>query len=95
MHGLHNLMEGLAETERGSYNYKGDWDFLDQILVSQSLKDGVGLELKEGSTKAFHFPEMLYTDPKYGDEKPNRTYGGDKYFGGYSDHLPVVTVLHY
>lgn len=93
--GLHNLMEGLSETERGSYNYRGSWDFLDQILVSQSLKDGVGLEIKEGSTAAFHFPEMLYTDPKYHDEKPNRTYGGDKYFGGYSDHLPVKTVLEY
>jgi predicted extracellular nuclease len=93
--GIINLMEGLAATGRGSYNYKGDWDFLDQILVSQNLKDGKGFDVAEGSTVAFHFPEMLYTDPKYGDEKPNRTYGGDKYFGGYSDHLPVITVLKY
>jgi hypothetical protein len=32
---------------------------------------------------------------KYGKGvRPNRTYGGNKYYGGYSDHLPIYFKLH-
>jgi hypothetical protein len=24
---------------------------------------------------------------------PSRTYGGEKYYGGFSDHLPVYLIL--
>ena len=34
---------------------------------------------------------MMYTDKKYGDKKPSRTYGGPNYYGGYSDHLPIYS----
>ncbi len=27
--------------------------------------------------------------------KPDRTYGGDRYYGGYSDHLPVGCVVEH
>ena len=90
-----NLMHGLQIKERGSYNYKGEWDFLDQIIVSRSLTDYELPDIVTASTKPFFFDEMLYTNKEYGDIKTNRTYGGTKYFGGYSDHLPVYTILAY
>jgi hypothetical protein len=30
---------------------------------------------------------------KDGTQKPSTTYGGDKYYGGYSDHLPIQLTL--
>ena len=92
---LVNLMYGLKETKRGSYNYKGDWDFLDQIIVSGNLMDGTLPEIMEGSTAPFFTDSMLFQHPRYGDMKPSRTYGGPNYYGGYSDHLPVYTVIQY
>ncbi|MEM9052129.1 MAG: endonuclease [Bacteroidota bacterium] len=92
---LVNLMYGLKETKRGSYNYKGDWDFLDQIIVSKNLVDGMLPEILDSSTAPFFTDSMLYKHPKYGDIKPSRTYGGPNYYGGYSDHLPVFTVIEY
>jgi len=35
----------------------------------------------------------MYDNPKVGMLTPNKTYGGDMYFGGVSDHLPVFVVL--
>jgi predicted extracellular nuclease len=92
---LVNLMAGLKEKKRGSYNYRGEWDFLDQIIVSRSLTDDQLPDIIDGSTAPFYTDSMVYTHPKYGDEKPHRTYGGPEYYGGYSDHLPVYTVLAY
>jgi len=92
---LVNLMKGLKEAKRGSYNYRGDWDFLDQIIVSRSLNDGELPDIFSGSTAPFFTDSMVYTHPKYGDVKPKRTYGGPEYLGGYSDHLPVYTILAY
>lgn len=92
---LVNLMAGLSEEKRGSYNYRGDWDFLDQIIVSQTLMNEELPYIVGGSTAPFYTDSMVYTHPKYGDEKPRRTYGGPEYLGGYSDHLPVYTVLAY
>lgn len=92
---LVNLMSGLKRTKRGSYNYKGNWDFLDQIIVSRSLTDGDAPDVRRDETAPYFRPEMVYENQKYGDIKTSRTYAGSKYFGGYSDHLPVYTKLAY
>lgn len=90
-----NLMAGLKKTKRGSYNYRGNWDFLDQFIVDRGLVDGEAPDIIVGSTAPYHRPEMLYKSEKYGDIKTNRTYGGTHYYGGYSDHLPIYTKLEY
>ncbi len=88
-----NLMGLPAMEGLGSYNYRGEWGFLDQILVSSGLMDGRGLDIKDGSAQALKEGFMLYTNPETGEQRPNRTFGGTQYFGGYSDHLPVHVVL--
>ncbi len=87
---LVNLMQGLESEKRGSYNYKGDWGFLDQIIVSRPFFDGKGLDLIKGSTSPYFSADMIHKNDKNA-ESPNRTYSGDRYYGGYSDHLPVYT----
>ncbi|UTW60703.1 hypothetical protein KFE98_11650 [bacterium SCSIO 12741] len=71
----------------GSYNYKGEWDFLDQLIVNAPLVDQVD------SVYAHSRPYMLYYNKKYQNHAPSRTYSRDTYYGGYSDHLPVVVTF--
>jgi predicted extracellular nuclease len=74
----------------GSYNYKGNWNMLDQIIVSYNL-----LNQEKGVTTGFdggHILKeewMLFQSEKYGELLPSATYGGNEYYGGPSDHLPV------
>lgn len=70
----------------GSHNYKGDWGMLDQIIVSNSLMPIVD------SVYVFKRDFMCYQNKK-GERLPSRTHSGPKYYGGYSDHLPVVLKL--
>ena len=86
-----NMMRGLPEG-RGSHYYKGEWGFLDQFLVSESLANDNGAGLKVERAEAVAFDFMMYTNSK-GEMSPARTYVGDAYKGGYSDHLPIVMEL--
>jgi predicted extracellular nuclease len=91
---MYNFMEIMHKNGEGSYNYKGEWGALDQFIVSQALMDAPkGFSAHEGSAKIYKESYLLYTAPD-GNSSPNRTYGKD-YYGGYSDHLPVVLQLDF
>ena len=78
---LVNLMSKSNVSGRGSYNYRGNWDWLDQIIVSQD-------DFKLISFGAFEEDFMMYTNKK-GEVYPNRFFGGNNWYAGFSDHLPV------
>ena len=78
---LINLMSKSNVSGRGSYNYRGNWDWLDQIIVSQD-------DFKLISFGAFEEDFMMYTNKK-GEVSPNRSFGGNNWYAGFSDHLPV------
>mgnify|MGYP002877001301 CR=1 FL=1 len=80
-----NLMDTDLSTGLGSYNYKGDWNWLDQIIFSKNFVDNCFKVLSGGS---FYEKYMLYEN-KNGVMYPSRSFGGDKYYGGFSDHLPI------
>ena len=86
-----NCSAKLDFIKKGTYNYRGNWNMLDQIIVSNTMlqKDG---KLKIGEFQIFQKEWMMYKSDKYG-MTPNRTYGGPNYYGGYSDHLPVFVEL--
>jgi predicted extracellular nuclease len=88
--GLYDCMSKLDAEGRGSYKYRGDWNMLDHIILSGNLL--THKRLRYSSTTIFQQDWMMYTDKKYG-KAPSRTYGGDRYFGGYSDHLPVFVEI--
>jgi predicted extracellular nuclease len=89
---LINLMAGLDSKGMGSYNYRGDWGTLDQFMVSSSLLSSDGLRTSQDSAFIVREEWMLFTkDDK--SQVPSKTYAGEKYTGGYSDHLPVGLVL--
>lgn len=90
---LYNLMAQYEKKGQGSYRYQYEWNMLDQIIVSKSLLDGQGLETSFAKAKIFRADWLMYEDKKYNSIKPNRTFVGPRYTGGYSDHLPVFTDL--
>ncbi len=92
---LVNLMHGKEELLRGSYNYRGEWGFLDQIIVSRAMYEGGAIMTKPESAEPYFIDGMLYTDPKYGDIKPARSFAGSDYLGGFSDHLPIRVAIWY
>jgi hypothetical protein len=81
---LHNL-EG-----KGTYNYRGSWNMLDQIIVSYNLlNQSGGLSAGFDSGRILKEDWMLYLSERYGEKLPSSTYGGPEYYGGPGDHLPV------
>lgn len=76
---------------KGTYNYRGDWDVLDHIMVSANFFSGKKTKITKDSGKIYSNSFLL--EVYKGDTVPFRTYGGAKYLGGYSDHLPVSIEL--
>lgn len=89
---LYNLMVPLQKKGQGSLYYD-DWDLFDQIIVSGNLISGKKINCNEDSVHIFDANWLMYKDPKKGIMRPSRTKG-NKYYGGYSDHLPVYLELH-
>lgn len=87
--GLINVSSSAVGTHgaNGSYKYKGEWKSIDHVLISKSLY--------KSFTRSFIEDDdfLLEPDKNYGGKKPKRTYVGYKYNGGFSDHLPVVTLF--
>ena len=72
----------------GSLAYRGSWNLFDQILLSSSL-------VNEEESWHLHDAEVAYNQDwinRFGGYEggPNRSFGGNYYQGGYSDHLPSV-----
>jgi len=87
----YNLFYDLHNIEgKGTYNYQGNWNMLDQVIISYNLLDQErGLTTGFGSGVILKEEWMLYVSEKYGESLPSATYGGPEYYGGPSDHLPV------
>ncbi|MCK9613800.1 MAG: endonuclease [Bacteroidales bacterium] len=95
---LYNLFFPHYLNRQGSYYFTVDkkWNMLDQFIVSGDLlmQPIEKLHIKPGSAEIFQKKWMLYPD-KTGQWPPSKTYDGGKYYGGYSDHLPVLIKLVY
>jgi predicted extracellular nuclease len=70
----------------GTHTYKGEWGILDHIMVSKGFSEGrLTVIPNSGKINSFGFLMEEYK----GNKQPKRTFVGEKYLGGYSDHLPV------
>jgi len=89
---LYNPWAGLYKSGQGTLAYQNAWSLFDQILISSSFlnRDQNGFfYYKHNVFKADYMIEN--TGPYKG--YPMRTYSGDVYRGGYSDHFPTYIVL--
>ncbi len=92
---LFNLAYPLFRKRLGTINHRGRWLLFDQIIVSRSfVNPDSGIHIPAGSFRIFDASWLLFTHPKYREKMPNKTYSGNDYHGGYSDHLPAfVTII--
>lgn len=92
---LYNLSANWINEEKGTLKYQSQWYVFDQFIVSGTLlakNSGLTTEKENASIVAFDY--LLEQDERYGGIKPNRTYTGFKYNGGFSDHLPILLKLN-
>ncbi|MDA3778877.1 MAG: hypothetical protein PF487_01365, partial [Bacteroidales bacterium] len=91
---LYNLMYKLDSENKGTHSYKGEWNMLDNLIVSKALiNNKSGYSVQNNTGHIFKDDFIMYYNSKAGTKVPNRTYGGPNYFGGYSDHLPIYFIL--
>jgi predicted extracellular nuclease len=90
---LYNYMWDAVSSNQGTHFYKGEWGALDQFIGSWSLvQSSRGLSAPKEQSHRFFDDLVLFKD-KDGQSRPNRTYVGDSYKAGYSDHLAIYLQL--
>ena len=83
----------------GTLDYGDAWNIFDNIVVSENLAKGSTGKLKlqqaPGSKFYGNIFKQLYMVQKEGQYKgyPLRTYVGNNFQGGYSDHFPVYIYI--
>lgn len=92
---LYNMMfDKKAKEGLGTYFYNGEWNMLDNIIVSQALlNDKEAFHTGYEDAGIFSPDWIMYHNKKNGQVSPSHTYVGNYYAGGYSDHLPVYITL--
>ena len=94
-HQMNNLMLALPKNA-GSHKYKGIWDYLDQIFVSPYLQQNISTtQTGIAAVGVAYLPFLLDEDERYGDTFPHRTWKGDSFVNGFSDHLPVFVDFYF
>jgi len=91
---LYNAYQTLDAAKQGTHYYDKEWRVLDQIIVSQAFigaKKGYKFDPKNAHILRKDF--VMFKNAKTGEEKPSRTYSGEKYYNGYSDHLSIYITL--
>ena len=89
---LYNPMEKLLTGDSGTLNYRGKWNLFDQILISNNFLKPHDNPLQFVDSEIFNPKELQEYSGKY-KGNPFRTYVGEKYLGGFSDHFPVYEVF--
>lgn len=89
---LYNLAFKKKSEGIGSYLYRSEWNMLDQIIVSGSLINGTTSVFPCDSFVVYKPDFIIQKEGNYaGSSLP--TFGGKRYFGGYSDHFAVYAVF--
>jgi len=87
-----NPMWELNKKGYGSLAWHDSWNLFDQIVMSQSLLGKDYTHLKFLKAEIYRKPFLLNKSGRY-KGYPYRTFVGNTFQGGYSDHLPVYVVL--
>lgn len=91
MLGLDNPFLGLYKQGQGSLAYRDSWSLFDQILVNSQWKSSKS-SLTPYRSIIYKNIDLVETKGKYAGY-PKRTWNGDVFRGGYSDHFPVALIF--
>ncbi len=89
---LYNPWLDLYKKGIGTLAYQDSWSLFDQIVISQAFLDKNQEGLFYYKNQIFRKEYMVENIGRY-KGYPMRTYSGDVYRGGYSDHFPVYIIL--
>ena len=91
---LYNLSPTSAASGFGSHYFDGEYWTPDQIIVSHHLLDPNQKPNVSGALAHIFAPPYLCRLTPDGKRRPHRTYLGDFYSGGFSDHFPTYIRLY-
>lgn len=90
--GLYNTVGHYFHRGIGSNAWRDTWSLFDQVIITEGLLNG--------NDSGYYFHKAYVHNKKYLRQKkghfkgyPFRTFGGDEFLGGYSDHFPVYIHL--
>ncbi len=89
---LFNPFAQLFRDGVGSGAYRDKWNLFDQLIISQGLALGEPDTYKYYASHVYNKPELTQREGRF-KGYPWRTYVGDTYMGGYSDHFPSFIYL--
>lgn len=89
---LFNPMYAPFKKGIGSLAWRDSWNLFDQIIVSPALLNGDGGRYRYYGARVFNEPYLRQDEGNFAGY-PKRTFVGDTYQDGYSDHFPVYLVL--
>lgn len=96
---MYNPFVALQKAGYGTLGYRDAWNLFDNIVVSENLATGSTGELKlkqaEGSKfygNIFTRPYMIQREGQY-KNYPLRTFVGNNFQSGFSDHFPVYIYI--
>ncbi|MBP8823666.1 MAG: endonuclease/exonuclease/phosphatase family protein [Flavobacteriales bacterium] len=89
---LFNPMYDLYRKGIGTLAWRDSWNLFDQIILSPGLVTGHGGNLRYYGVRVFNPPYLQQREGNFAGYGL-RTYVGDQYAGGFSDHFPVYVIL--
>jgi predicted extracellular nuclease len=93
LHAFYNPLAIVKQEGQGSYRYRDQWNMLDQLMLSKgTYESSRGYKYVPNSAQVFNPYWLQQHGDKY-EGYPNRTYAGNNYLAGYSDHFPVFLRL--
>jgi hypothetical protein len=89
---LFNPMYAPYQKGIGSLAWRDAWNLFDQIIISEALVSGQGGKYRYYGVRIFNEPYLRQKDGNFAGY-PFRTFVGDTYQDGFSDHFPVFLIL--
>jgi len=89
---MYNPMYKMYKKGIGSLAYRDNWNLFDQIILSQAFLGNDYSTYKFRVAHVFN-DKMLINKTGRFKGYPHRTYVGDTYKAGYSDHFPVYIII--
>lgn len=90
---LFNTMFMHKLNGNGSHMYRSEWSMLDQIIINRQLATcKTAFCYVSNSATIYKQDWMIEQEGKF-KGSPLRTFGGNTYLNGFSDHLPVYILL--
>ena len=90
--GLFNPYEDFFRRGQGSNAYRDAWSLFDQIIVSRGFTNKKSSGFNYFKANIFNKRFLVQPSGQY-KGYPLRTFSGDTYQGGYSDHFPAYIYL--